>query len=218
MAVFSAGTDANGTYTITVSGTQSANQLTFEDGGTVTLTGGQVNLTGSLHTINVSSGQTATIESVVGGSVGFIKDGAGTLVLTNTETYSGTTTINGSTLQLGNGGTTGSLPTGSAITNNGRLTVNQSDTVTQGTDFSGAAIGGTGGVTQVGTGTLTLNAPNTYSGTTRATAGTLRLAHSLAAQNSTLDMDGADTGAVEFASSLSAVSLGGFGARAIYRF
>ena len=210
VAVFSAGTDANGTYTITVSGTQSANQLTFEDGGTVTLTGGQVNLTGSLHTINVSSGQTATIESVVGGSVGFIKEGAGTLVLTNSETYSGTTTINGSTLQLGNGGTTGTLPTGSAITNNGRLTVNQSDAVTQGTDFSGAAIGGTGGVTQVGTGTLTLNAAEHLQRHHACHSGHAGdCAHSLAAQNSTLDMDGADTGAVEFASSLSAVSLGG---------
>ena len=116
-ATFSAGSDASGTYTITVSGTQSASQVTFED-GTATLTGGQLDLTGSLHTIIANSGVTATIESVVGGAVGFIKDGSGTLVLTNANTYSGATTINSGTLQMGNGGTTGSLPTGSAITTN----------------------------------------------------------------------------------------------------
>ena len=80
--------------------------------------------------------------------------------------------------------------------------------MTQGVDFSGAAIGGTGGLTQAGSGTLTLNAANTFSGTTRAAAGTLLLANSLALQNSTLDLNGADTGAVVFDSSLSAATVG----------
>lgn len=207
-AVFSAGNDATGTYTVTVSGTQSANQVTFEDGN-VTLTGGTLNLTGSLHTITTGASNTAAIESVLGGSVGFVKDGAGTLVLTNTATYSGTTSINVGTVQLGNGGTTGSLPTGSAITVSGRLTSNRSNAVTQGTDFSGAPITGTGGLTQAGGGTLTLTAANTFSGTTRPTIGTIHLSNSLALQNSALDMVSSDTGAVVFDSSLSAVSLGG---------
>lgn len=206
-ATFSAGSDATGTYTIAVSGTQSASQITFED-GSPTLTGGQVNLTGSLHTILTSSGVTATIGSVVGGSVGFIKDGSGTLVLTASEVYSGDTAINAGTLQVGSGGTTGSLPTGSAITTTGTLVFNRGNSVTQGTDFSGAAIAGTGGLTQGGGGTLTLNAANTFSGTTRALAGTLHLSNSLALQNSTLDLNGVDTGAVVFDSSLSASTVG----------
>ena len=119
-ATFSAGSDATGTYTITVSGTQSASQMTFED-GTRDAHRWPAGSHGSLHTITASTGVTATIDSVVGGSVGFIKDGAGTLVLTANETYSGTTTINAGTLQMGNGGTTGTLPTGSAITTNGTL-------------------------------------------------------------------------------------------------
>jgi len=190
-AVFSAGSTATGAYTVTVTGTQSASGMTFED-GTATLSGGQVNLTG-LHTVSVNTGVTANVGSAVGGTVGMVKDGSGTLVLTANQTYSGATVISGGVLQLGNGGTTGTLPTGSSITDSARLTFNRSNAVTQGTDFSGSSIAGSGGVTQAGSGTLTLNTANTYSGTTRASAGTLLLTSSLAIQNSTLDMNATDT-------------------------
>src|SRR3954447_22977463 len=156
VAVFSAGTTATGPYTVTVSGTQSSSTITFED-GTPTLSGGAINLTG-LHTINANSGVTATIGSSLGGTVGIVKDATGTLVLTGDQTYSGPTVISGGVLQVGNGGTTGTLPTGSAITDSARLTFNRSDSVVQGVHFSGAAISGSGGVTQAGTGSLTLNA------------------------------------------------------------
>src|SRR4029079_18785394 len=53
--------------------------------------------------------------------------------------------------------------------------------------------GGTGG-----TGMLTLTSANTHSGTTRSQAGTLTVGHAQALQNSTLDMNGSDTGAVTF--------------------
>jgi autotransporter-associated beta strand protein len=206
-AVFSAGNDATGSYTVTISGTQSASTVTFED-GTVTLTGGQLNLTGAVHSIAANSGVTATIDSVIGGTDGLSKEGAGTLVLTASEAYSGATSINSGTLQLGNGGTTGALPAASAITVNDRLTFNRSNAVTQGVDFGGAPIAGTGGLTQSGSGTLTLNAANTFSGTTRAGLGTLLLANSLALQNSTLNLDSADNGAVSFGT-LNAATLGG---------
>jgi fibronectin-binding autotransporter adhesin len=206
-AVFSAGTTATGAYTVTVSGTQSASGMTFED-GTATLAGGQVNLTG-LHTISVNTGVTANIGSAIGGTVGMVKDGTGTLVLTGNQAYSGATVISGGVLQLGDGGTAGTLPTGSSITDSARLTFNRSNAVTQGTDFSGSSISGSGGLTQAGAGTLTLNAANTYSGTTRASAGALLLTNSLAIQNSTLDMNATDTGAVSVDSSLSAVTFGG---------
>jgi fibronectin-binding autotransporter adhesin len=48
------------------------------------------------------------------------KQGMGTLILTANNTYSGGTTITAGTLQVGNGGTTGSLGTG-AVTNNAAL-------------------------------------------------------------------------------------------------
>ncbi|MEO7099386.1 MAG: autotransporter-associated beta strand repeat-containing protein, partial [Luteolibacter sp.] len=78
--------------------------------------------------------------------------------------------------QLGNGGTAGSLSTSSTITNNGNLTINRSNAVAQGTDFSGSAISGTGSFTQAGSGTTTLNTANTFTGSTTLTAGTLSVA------------------------------------------
>ena len=107
--------------------------------------------------------------------------GTGDLVLTAANTYTGTTTISIGSLQLGDGGSTGSLSTSSSIVNNGNLTIKQSDTVVQGTDFSAAAITGTGTFTQAGTGTTTLSATHTYSGATAVHAGILNVTGSLAA-------------------------------------
>ena len=82
--------------------------------------------------------------------------------------------------QLGNGGTTGSLSTSSTITDNANLAFNRTNSVVQGTDFSGSAISGTGSITQLGNGSLTLNAANGYQGGTTLSAGTLNINNSSA--------------------------------------
>src|SRR5262249_49942377 len=121
-AVFAAGTDGAASYTVTVSGTQAASGLSFEEGSPkVTL--GAVNLVGG--SINAGSGVNATIESVVTGGAGINKIGAGAVVLTANETYTGATTISEGTVQLGDGNGGGTLPTSSAITNNGTFVINQ---------------------------------------------------------------------------------------------
>jgi autotransporter-associated beta strand protein len=55
------------------------------------------------------------------------------------------------------------------------LVINRSNAVTQGTDFSSAAITGTGSLTQAGPSTLTFTANNTYSGATTVTSGTVQI-------------------------------------------
>jgi autotransporter-associated beta strand protein len=102
---------------------------------------------------------------------GINKQGLGTLVLTGGNTYSSATIINAGTLQVGNGGTTGTLGgTSFGIANNGTLAFNRSNAV-----IVTNAISGTGGVSQLGTGTTTLSGTNTYLGATLISTGTLQI-------------------------------------------
>jgi autotransporter-associated beta strand protein len=138
------------------------------------------------RTFNVLNSTTfqAGLSGGAGGSL--TKTGSGTLILAGNNTYTGATTISTGTLQIGNGGATGSLSTSSAITVNGTLAFNRSDALTQGTHFSSAAITGTGSLVQNGTGTLTLNAANTYSGGTTLNTGTLVIGNTAAAGTGTI--------------------------------
>lgn len=92
--------------------------------------------------------------------------GTGTTTLMGTNTYTGGTTIAAGTLQVGNGGTTGSIV--GNVVNNGMLAINRSDATTIAGNLSG-----TGSLQQVGTGTTTLTGTNTYAGGTNISAGTL---------------------------------------------
>jgi len=104
-AVFSAGSDASGgTYVVTLSGTQSASGVTFEDGNDVTLSGGQLTLTGAA-TVHVANGSgVGRITSAIGGAAGLNSTGPGVLELggtANASNYTGATTIAASnTLKL----------------------------------------------------------------------------------------------------------------------
>src|SRR6202023_1955056 len=80
----------------------------------------------------------------------------------------GGTTIGAGTLQIGNGGTSGSIA--GDVTDNGSLAFNRTNTVI----FPGV-VSGTGSLSQVGTGTLTLTGADTYNGGTTITAGTLQI-------------------------------------------
>ncbi|MCE9630444.1 MAG: autotransporter-associated beta strand repeat-containing protein [Planctomycetia bacterium] len=113
---------SSGTGSITVAGTRTVTDFTAA--GTYTLTGGTITMSGSTSALAIQS-DTTTISSVLAGTVGLRKSGVGTLVLTSANTYNGTTTVNAGTLQVGDGGTSGSLGTG-AIVNNGNLVYNRS--------------------------------------------------------------------------------------------
>lgn len=95
--------------------------------------------------------------------------GTGTAVFTGNNTYTGGTTISVGTLQLGNGGTLGSIA--GNVTNNDALAFDRSDTITY-----GGQISATGAVNQIGTGTTVLSGNNGYTDGTSVTAGTLQIA------------------------------------------
>ena len=68
-------------------------------------------------------------------SMALTLNGAGTQTLSGANTYTGATTISAGTLQIGNGGTSGSLSASTTIANNGTLVFHRSDDLVQGTDF-----------------------------------------------------------------------------------
>ena len=102
------------------------------------------------------------------GNNGITKSGAGKLVLSGTNTYLGSTTVSNGTLQIGNGGTTGSLNSNSNITNNAALVYNRSDSFSAGNTMSGS-----GSLTKLGAGALTLTGATTHTGATSVATGTL---------------------------------------------
>ena len=104
----------------------------------------------------------------ISGDGGLYKLGAGTLTLAGENAYAGDTTIFAGTLQIGGGGTTGSIA-GDVITN-GSLVFNRSDTIA-----FGGAISGSGTMTHAGTGTTILTGNATHTGGTTISQGTLQI-------------------------------------------
>jgi fibronectin-binding autotransporter adhesin len=208
-ASFSAGTDATGSYTVTVSGAPSTAGIIVGE-GSPTFTGGTLTFTGTSPGVQVASGSTATINSQIAGSNGLTKTGTGTLIVGNTaNAYTGATVVSAGTLLLGTGnvipdssalsvasGATFDLnwsnnETVGSITGAGAINI-RSNTFTVGGDntsttFSGSIgdSGAYGTLVKQGTGTLTLSGNNTYTGLTTINSGTIVAASSTALGGST---------------------------------
>ncbi len=135
-------------------------------GGNVTM--GSGNLT-------VGQGTTAsTFGGVISGTGNLTQTGtSGTLTLTNADTYSGSTTISGGTLQLGTGATglDGSLPNTTSLADNGVGVIYN----IFGNQTAAYNITGTGTLTKQGAGTLTLTGNNSYAGSTTLNGATLNV-------------------------------------------
>jgi fibronectin-binding autotransporter adhesin len=116
------------------------------------------------------TGGSFSYAGAISGFGSVVKNGAGTQIFSGASSYSGTTTITAGTVQVGSGGTSGALGSGT-VTNDGSLVFNRSNAVAQGTDFG--LIEGVGPVTQAGAGTLTLSFGNTYGGGTSINSGTI---------------------------------------------
>ena len=143
--------------------------------------------------LQVGGNASTTFSGVISGGGYFVKSGTGTLTLSGANTYTGVTTVNTGTLSAGinnaigsssavtvASGTTfnlnnysdsvGSIAGAGSITlGSGALTAGNDGTSTA---FSGV-ISGSGTLTKVGAGALTLSGVNTYTGSTTVNTGTL---------------------------------------------
>ena len=157
-----------------------ANDNTYSGGTTITVGTLQIGNGADRGTLGAGSvtnngtlifnrNNTMVVSNDISGSGIVRQSGTGTTVLTGDNTYNGVTTVTAGTLQIGNGGTGGSL--GSAnVVNNGTLAFNRSDTIVVSNQISG-----TGSVAQSGPGTTVLTNNNTYSGQTVINSGTLKI-------------------------------------------
>ncbi|MFM6171535.1 MAG: beta strand repeat-containing protein, partial [Sphaerospermopsis kisseleviana] len=160
------------------SGTSSAT-VASDGAGTLTFTSAAFNntfggataarslvLDGANTGANLIAGTIADNNTAAGGTLGLIKAGSGRWVLGGDNTYTGGTIVQGGTLQIGNGGFTGSVLGG--IVNDGTLVVDRAGAV-----LLANAITGSGSLVKAGSGGLTLAGTNTYAGTTTVLSGAL---------------------------------------------
>ena len=162
----------SGTWVLT--GNHSYTGSTNINGGTLFVGGGGTTgsiasaLVNNFGTLGFNRSDLLAYGGQIVGTGALRQAGTGTTVLTGTNLYTGGTTIDAGTLQLGNGGTTGSIV--GDVVDNGLLLFNRSDLV----NFAGT-ISGSGAVQQIGSGTTVLSGINSYAGGTSILGGTLQV-------------------------------------------
>ena len=148
-----------------------------------------VSFTGAGLSASIAGGSQLSINDAITGSGVINQSGTGLLILgSDNAAYSGITTVGiGSTLQVGNGGSSGSLGSG-AVVNNGSLTFSRSDSAlaasnnisgsgaiinnsTAGSILLSGNISTTSSLTNNGAGELVLSGNNTYTGATNIVSG-----------------------------------------------
>ena len=147
--------------------------LGFSNAATINAAAGHMTFGGAISngtSLTFTGASNNTVSGVISGAGSLVKDGAGTLTLSGNNTYTGGTLVSTGTLQVGAGGTSGSLTT-SALTNNATLAFNRSDNLTA----SSYDISGTGALIKDGAGTLTLSGVNSYGGTTTISNGAISI-------------------------------------------
>lgn len=166
--------------------------------------GGTSGALGSGNVVNngelvLDRSDSVSLADTISGTGTLTKRGAGTLTLTGTNSY-GATAILAGTLQIGSGGSNGTLGVGT-VTNDGTLVVNRSDNL-----VLDQPITGTGGLTKLGVGILTVGGSNDYTGAINISVGALQATNSHAL--------GVATGAVAVATNATLALSGGIDAGA----
>ncbi len=167
-----------GTGELTLSGDNSYSGTTTITGGTLTADHADSLGTGTIANSGVLQVGDGELENTLSGSGSLVKTGTGELTLSGDNTYSGGTTIDDGVLIADNAD---SLGTG-AVANNGVLQVGEGELKN--------TLSGTGSLVKIGTGELTLNGDNDYSGGTTIDDGVLIAANVNALSGGDVDNSG----------------------------
>ncbi|EGP4192183.1 fibronectin-binding autotransporter adhesin ShdA [Salmonella enterica] len=167
-----------GTGELTLSGDNSYSGTTTITGGTLTADHADSLGTGTIANSGVLQVGEGELENTLSGSGSLVKTGTGELTLSGDNTYSGGTTITGGTLTADHADSLGS----GDIDNNGVLQVGEGELKN--------TLSGTGSLVKIGTGELTLNGDNDYSGGTTIDDGVLIAANVNALSGGDVDNSG----------------------------
>ncbi|HAK5843052.1 TPA: fibronectin-binding autotransporter adhesin ShdA [Salmonella enterica] len=151
----------SGSDELIVTGDNNYSGGTTISGGTLTADHADSLGTGTIANSGVLQVGEGELENTLSGSGSLVKTGTGELTLSGDNTYSGGTTITGGTLRADHAD---SLGTG-AVANSGVLQVGEGELEN--------TLSGTGSLVKIGTGELTLNGDNDYSGGTTIDDGVL---------------------------------------------
>ena len=170
------------------------------DADTLYLTTGGITL--GNNTLSIGGAGNTVVSGILSGSGGLSKDGAGTLTLTNSNSFTGSTVLSGGTLSIGDGtaGHDGSIASSSGI-NLANASVSLVYNLFGTQTFSGV-VSGSGSLTQQA-GSLTLTATNTFTGNTTIGGGTLALGGAGKLGNGTYSGAIANSGLLAYNSSAS---------------
>ncbi|WP_449088935.1 fibronectin-binding autotransporter adhesin ShdA [Salmonella enterica] len=167
-----------GTGELTLSGDNTYSGGTTITGGTLTADHADSLGSGDIDNSGVLQVGEGELENTLSGTGSLVKSGTGELTLNGDNSYSGGTTIDDGVLIADNAD---SLGTG-AVANNGVLQVGEGELKN--------TLSGTGSLVKTGTGELTLNGDNDYSGGTTIDDGTLIANHADSLGTGAIDNSG----------------------------
>ncbi|MGH7951973.1 MAG: beta strand repeat-containing protein, partial [Limisphaerales bacterium] len=170
------GVTKSGTGTLIIQTANNNNGPTVINAGTVQVGNGGIGDLGLGNVTNngaliFAQGDNAVhiVPGVISGTGSLTQQGSSTVVLAHGGSYSGATTISSGALQIGNGGTVGSLPTGS-VTDSSTLIFNSSGSISLPGDISGS-----GSLANIGSGNVTFTGSLAYQGDTYISNGVVKL-------------------------------------------
>ena len=121
----------SGAADLILTGSDTYSGATTISGGTLQLgnatTGGSINCSSVTNNsvFAFDRSNSITFSPAIGGTGALLQAGSNALILTGNDTYSGATTISAGTLQIGNGGTTGSIGSTTSVSDSGVLAFDQ---------------------------------------------------------------------------------------------
>ncbi|WP_080196778.1 fibronectin-binding autotransporter adhesin ShdA, partial [Salmonella enterica] len=168
----------SGSDELIVTGDNTYSGGTTISGGTLTADHADSLGTGTIANSGVLQVGEGELENTLSGTGSLVKTGTGELTLSGDNTYSGGTTITGGTLTADHADSLGS----GDIDNSGVLQVGEGELKN--------TLSGTGSLVKIGTGELTLNGDNDYSGGTTIDDGTLIANHADSLGTGAIDNSG----------------------------